>query len=301
MITKLSDIFKKLENQERRKRLVVAAAHDPHVLDAVSIAQKQGVIDAILIGDEKKIRAIADEHGYDISGMKTVCEADNDAAARLAVKMVHDDQADILMKGILETATFMRPILSKTDGLRKNDVFSSVSVFELKGYHKLFALTDGGLNIAPDLKTKVAIIRNAVHFMTRLGIEMPKVAVLGAYELVSEHMQATMDGAMLSKMAERGQIKNCIIEGPLPFDIAISKESARLKGIESEVAGDADILISHNIEAANVLYKSFVYLANATPAAVIVGASAPVILTSRADSEEIKLNSIKLAASVDIS
>jgi phosphate butyryltransferase len=297
MITRLAEIFAKID-RERKTRLVVAAAHDPHVLDAVTAAHREGVIDALLIGDEKKLEAISEEHAFDLSGMTIVNEPDNELAAKLAVKAIHEGKGEVLMKGILETATFMRPILSKADGVRKSDVLSSIALFELKGYHKVFALTDGGLNIAPDLKTKAAIIKNAVGYMRKLGVETPKVAALGAFELVSDSMPATMDGAMLSKMAQRGQIKHCIVEGPLSFDIAISRESARLKGVENEVAGDADILLSPNIEAANVLYKSFVYLANATPAAVIVGAAVPVVLTSRADSEEIKLNSIRLAASI---
>ncbi len=162
-------------------------------------------------------------------------------------------------------------------------------------------LTDGGLNIDPDLKMKIAILKNAVFFMRRLGIETPKVAVLGAYELINETMEATVHAALLSKMAQRGQLRNCIIDGPLSIDNAISRQSAEYKGIVNEVAGDADILLCPNIEMANVLYKSVVYFANANCAALIVGASAPIILTSRSDSESVKLNSIKLAAVVDMS
>jgi phosphate butyryltransferase len=300
MITKLSDIFEKIGDRKERKKIAVVAAHDEHVLDAVTAATKQGIVDAVLIGDREKIREIADMHQFDISACEIIDEKENIDAAACAVRMIHEGTAHVLMKGLVDTPTFLRPILQREGGLRTGDILSSVAIFELKGYHKIFALTDGGLNIAPDLKTKVSILRNGVFFMNRLGIEMPKVAVLGALEFVNESMTATIDGALLSKMAQRGQLKHCIVDGPLSFDNAISAESARFKGIESEVAGDADILLAPNIETANVLYKSFVYLAKASPAAIIVGASVPVILTSRADSEVVKLNSISLAASVDM-
>ncbi|HPB81431.1 MAG TPA: bifunctional enoyl-CoA hydratase/phosphate acetyltransferase [Spirochaetota bacterium] len=300
MITKLSDIFVKIGARKDRKKIAVVAAHDEHVLDAVTAATKQGIVDAVLVGDRERIREIADIHQFDISACEIIDEKENIDAAALAVRMIHEGTAHVLMKGLVDTPTFLRPILQREGGLRTGDILSSVAIFELKGYHKIFALTDGGLNIAPDLKTKVSILRNGVFFMNRLGIEMPKVAVLGALEFVNESMTATIDGALLSKMAQRGQLKHCIVDGPLSFDNAISAESARFKGIESEVAGDADILLAPNIETANVLYKSFVYLAKASPAAIIVGASVPVILTSRADSEVVKLNSISLAASVDM-
>lgn len=300
MITKLSDIFERIDATKERKKIAVVAAHDENVLDAVTIATQKSIVDAILVGDREKIYEIADAHQFNLSGCEIVDEKENNDAAVAAVKLIHEGRAHILMKGLVDTATYLHPILKREGGLRTGDILSSVAIFELKGYHKIFALTDGGLNIAPDLKTKVSILRNGVFFMNRLGVEMPKVAVLGALEFVNESMTATIDGALLSKMAQRGQLKHCIVDGPLSFDNAISAESARFKGIESEVAGDADVLIAPNIETANVLYKSFVYLANASPAAVIVGASVPVILTSRADTETVKLNSIALAASVDM-
>jgi len=165
-------------------------------------------------------------------------------------------------------------------------------------HHKLISLTDVAMNIAPDLNTKIGIINNSVEFLRKLGIETPKIAVLGAVELVNESMPATIDAALLSKMAERGQIKNCIIDGPLAFDNAISAESAKHKGIKSIVAGDADLLLLPDIEAGNVLYKAFVFFAKAKVAAVVLGARAPIVLTSRSDSEESKLDSIVLAAAI---
>ncbi len=299
MIKGLKDIFGR-SSSLKKKTMVVAAAHDENVLDAVSIALEKNIIDAILVGDKEKIIEIAETNNYNISSCEIIDEKDTTAAAVLAVKIVHDGAAQIIMKGKIETAPFLRPILARDTGLRIGELLSSLSIFELNGYHKIIGLTDGGLNIAPDLNEKVGIINNAVNFFRGMGIEKPKIAVLGPVERVRSNMKSTMDGAMLSKMAQRGQIANCIIDGPLSFDNAISKESAEYKNIDSEVAGDADVLIAHNIEVANVLYKSFVYLAKARPASVTIGASVPVVLTSRADTDIIKLNSIILAASVEL-
>jgi len=297
MIKGLKDIFERSCSMDKRT-MVVAAAHDENVLDAVSIAMERNIIDAILVGDKEKIIEISEKNNYNINGCEIIDEKDTSAAAAAAVKIVHDGAAQIIMKGKIETAPFLRPILSRETGLRTGELLSSLSIFELKGYHKVIGLTDGGLNIAPDLNEKVSIINNSVNFFRSIGVDKPKVAILGPVERVRSSMKSTMDGAMLSKMGQRGQIANCIIDGPLSFDNAISKESAEYKNIESDVAGDADVLIAHNIEVANVLYKSFVYLARATPASVTIGASAPVVLTSRADTDIIKLNSIILAASV---
>ncbi len=300
-ITKLADLNYFIETGAYRKRLVVVAAHDEHVLDAVMEARNRGIADPILVGDENRIRKIAEKHSYNLSEVKIINEPDNERAAELSVGLVHDGEGDILMKGLVDTASFLRPVLNKTKGLRKGDILSSIALVELANYHKIFLLTDGGLNIDPDLKTKIAILKNAVFFMRRCGIETPKVAVLGAYELINETMEATVHAALLSKMAQRGQIRNCVIDGPLSIDNAISRKSAEFKGIVNEVAGDADILLCPNIETANVLYKSVVYFAGAGTAGLVLGASAPIILTSRADSEQVKLNSISAAAGVDIS
>ena len=201
------------------------------------------------------------------------------------------------MKGNVGTATLLKGVLNKEWGLRKNELLSHIALFEVPAYHhKLIALSDVAMNIAPDLNAKVNIIRNSIEFLNKLGINEPKIAVLGAVELVNDMMPATMDAALLSKMADRGQIPNCLIDGPLAFDNAISAASAKHKGIRSNVAGEADMLLLPDIEAGNVLYKSFVFFANAKVASLILGASAPIVLTSRSDSEESKLDSIILAA-----
>lgn len=282
-----------------KKRLALAAAHDENALEAVVIAAKNGIVEGILVGDQAKIEAIAKKEGFDLTGFRIVDEADNDKAAAIAVKMVRENQADILMKGNLSTASLMRAVLNKEWGLRTGEHISHLALFELPAYHKILGLTDAAMNIAPDLNGKISLIKNAVNYLRKLGINQPKVAVLSAVEIVNPDMKSTLDASILAKMADRGQIKNCTIDGPLAFDNAISKKSAAHKGILSSVAGDADLLVMDNIDAANALYKSFIYFGGAQCAAVIVGASAPIVLTSRADSDETKLNSIALAAAVN--
>jgi phosphate butyryltransferase len=213
--------------------------------------------------------------------------------------MVHDKEGDILMKGNITSAHFLRGVLDKECGLRKSDVLSHFALFEVPTYHKLLGVTDAAMIIAPDLKTKVAIINNSVEFMNKIGITRPKVAVLGAVEMVNEAMPATLDAALLAKMGQRGQIKNCIIDGPLAYDNAISMESAKHKGIVSDVAGDADLLVVPDIEAGNILYKAYGFSANAKLAATILGAAAPIILTSRSETEESKQASIVMAAAIN--
>lgn len=296
MLKKLSELRDIVKNLPKKK-LVVAAAQDEHSLEAVMAATEMKVIDPILVGDRIKIEDIAEEQKLDISKATIIDEPNIDQAVAKAVKLVHFGEAEILMKGKVGTATLLKGVLNKEWGLRKNPVLSHIALFEVPAYHhKLIALTDVAMNIAPDLNGKVNILNNAIEFLNKLGIEQPKVAVLGAVELVNEMMPATLDAALLSKMADRDQIPNCLIDGPLAFDNAISAESAKHKGIRSNVAGDADLLLLPDIEAGNVLYKAFVFFANAKVAACVLGASAPIVLTSRSDSEESKLDSIILAA-----
>jgi phosphate butyryltransferase len=217
-------------------------------------------------------------------------------AVEMAVKMVSSKQADILMKGKVGTSTLLKCVLNKEWGLRTGRLLSHIALFEVNTYHKLFAVTDVAMNIAPNLQDKIAIINNSISCLHKLGIPLPKVAVLGAVEMVNENMEATLDAALLSKMNQRDQIKGCIIDGPLAFDNAISLESAQHKGIRSEVAGDTDLLLMPDIEVGNVLYKSLVFFAKAKVASMILGALAPIVLTSRSDSEQAKYDSILLSA-----
>lgn len=280
------------------RRLVLAAAQDQTSLTSVISAARDGYIEPILVGDKEAIQNIASENNLDISGVRMIHEPDTEVAVEIAVKMVRSNQADILMKGKVGTSTLLKAVLNKEWGLRTGTLLSHIAIFEVEAYHKLIAVTDVAMNIAPNLQDKIAIVNNSVACLNRLGVELPKVAVLGAVEMVSENMQATLDAALLSKMNQRDQIKHCIIDGPLAFDNAISLDSAIHKGIRSDVAGDTDLLLMPDIEVGNVLYKSLVFFAHAKVAAVILGAIVPIVLTSRSDSDQAKYDSILLAAAV---
>lgn len=278
------------------KKLVLAAAQDQHSLGAVIRAWKDNVIEPILIGDKEGIQNICATNNYDITGLRIIHEPDMDKAVEMSVKMVSNKQADVLMKGKIGTSTLLKYVLNKEWGLRTGNLLSHFALFEVETYHKVIAVTDVAMNIAPNLKDKISIINNSVACLMKLGYVMPKVAVLGAVEMVNESMEATLDAALLSKMNQRDQIRNCIIDGPLAFDNAVSLESAQHKGIRSEVAGDTDLLLMPDIEVGNVLYKSLVFFAKAKVAAVILGARVPIVLTSRSDSEQAKYDSILLSA-----
>lgn len=278
------------------RKLVLAAAQDQHSLGAVIRAWKDNVIEPILIGDKEGIQNICATNNYDITGVRIIHEPDMDMAVEMSVKMVSNKQADVLMKGKIGTSTLLKHVLNKEWGLRTGNLLSHFALFEVETYHKVIAVTDVAMNIAPNLKDKISIINNSVACLIKLGYVMPKVAVLGAVEMVNESMEATLDAALLSKMNQRDQIRNCIIDGPLAFDNAVSLESAQHKGIRSEVAGDTDLLLMPDIEVGNVLYKSLVFFAKAKVAAVILGARVPIVLTSRSDSEQAKYDSILLSA-----
>jgi len=295
ILRKLSEL-KSLIDGRSVKHLVLSAAHDLQSLGAVLKAANDKIIIPILVGDEKEIRKIASEKNYNIEDIRIINEPDITKSSEIAVKMVSNKEADVLMKGKVGTSTLLSHVLDKDWGLRTGQLLSHIAVFEVETYHKLIAVTDVAMNIAPNLKDKISIVNNSVACLNLLGVEMPKVAVLGAVEMVNESMQATLDAALLSKMNQRDQIKHCIIDGPLAFDNAISLESANHKGIRSEVAGDTDLLLMPDIEVGNVLYKSLVFFARAKVASMILGAAAPIVLTSRSDSEQAKYDSILLAA-----
>lgn len=298
MLKQLSELHD-MARGHRRRRLVLAAAHEANALGAIVNAYNNNLVDGILIGDEQKIRDIAGKHNYDLGAFVVIDEPDNARAASMAVKMIKVGEADILMKGNLGTAVLLKAVLNKEYGLRTGEQISHLALFELPTYHKLIGLTDAAMNISPELSEKVSIVRNAIGYFHKLGIDNPKVAMLSAVETINPAMRSSMEAGIIAKMGDRGQIKNCIIDGPLAFDNAVSKKSAGLKGILSPVAGDADILVADDIDSANGLYKAFIYFAEARCAAVILGAAAPIVLTSRADTDETKLNSIALAAAVE--
>jgi len=295
-LTELRQLSDQLDHTHKPRKLVLAASEDAHSLNAVVHASEQNIIRPILVGDKEKTCGMAEILDLDIGKYEFIKASSPLEAVTIAVKMVHDGRADVLMKGKVGTSDLLSCVLNKEYGLRTGQLLSHFAYFEVETYHKLIAVTDVAMNIAPNLTEKIAILNNAVRVMNQLGIEKPKVAVLGAVEKVQTNMSATLDAALLSKMNQREQIKNCIVDGPLAFDNAISSESARHKEIRSEVAGDTDLLLMPDIEVGNVLYKTLVFFAKAKVASMIVGASAPIVLTSRSDSEQAKFDSILLAA-----
>jgi len=298
MVLKHLSELKELLVDKPTRRLVLAAAQDHNSLASTLQAAQDGFIEPILVGDKEAVHNLASEHNLNLSGVRMIHEPDTEMAVEVAVKMVRSNQADILMKGQVGTSSLLKAVLNKEWGLRSGALLSHFAIFEVEAYHKLISVTDVAMNIAPNLQDKISIVNNAVGCLNKLGIDMPKVAVLGAVEMVSENMQATLDAALLSKMNQRDQIKHCLIDGPLAFDNAVSLESAMHKGIRSEVAGDTDLLLMPDIEVGNVLYKSLVFFAHAGVAAVILGATAPIVLTSRSDSDQAKYYSILLAAAI---
>ena len=297
MSKNFDDLFAKLKEVEKKK-LSVAVAQDKPVLEALKEATKRGIVDAVLVGDEAEIKNIAAEIDLDLDNFEIVNEPNIKKAALEAVRLVSSGKADMVMKGLVDTATFLRSVLNKEVGLRTGKLMSHVAVFDIEGYERLLMLTDAAFNTYPDLKAKVQIVNNSVKVANACGVNNPKVAAVCAVEVVNQDMQATIDAALLAKMSDRGQIKNCIVDGPFALDNAISTEAAEHKGVSGEVAGKADIVLLPNIETANVMYKTLTMLSKTRNGGLLVGTSAPVILTSRADSFEVKVNSIALAALV---
>lgn len=282
-------------NQKTLKKVSVSNAQDEPVLQAVKAAKEQNIATAILVGDEAKIRKIAASIDMDLTDFEIINEPDTEAAALKAVELVHNGKADILLKGLLETKTFLKSVLNKEVGLRTGKMLSHVCVFEIEGINRLLFFTDVAFNTYPTLADKVNIINNAVEVAHACGIECPKVAPLCAVETVNPKMQPTVDADNLTKMYEGGDFKGCQIYGPLSMDLAIDPEAAVHKGVTNPVAGHADILLFPNIDAGNITYKILVRTAKVKIGNVLVGTSAPVVLTSRSDDFETKLNSIALA------
>lgn len=297
MSRNFNDLLLKLKSISTKK-VAVAVAQDEPVLEAIKEAKSKGIADAILVGNEKEIQDIAQKIDMDLSQFEVIHEADIKKAVLLAVELVSSGKADMVMKGLVDTATFLRSVLNKEVGLRTGNLMSHVAVFEIEGIDRLILLTDAAFNTYPDLKAKVQIINNSVMVAKACGIDNPKVAPICAVEVVNPDMPATVDAALLSKMSDRGQIKGCIVDGPLALDNAWSEEAAHHKGVTGPVAGKVDILLLPNIESANAMYKTLTYTAKTRNGGILVGTSAPVILTSRADSFETKVNSIALAALV---
>lgn len=271
--------------------IAVAVAQDSEVLSAVEDARRLGLANAILVGEKDKIREIAAQLSISLEPYTIVHEPDAIQCCKKAVALVREGEADVLMKGLVDTALVMAEVLRGETGLRTGRLLSHVSVFEVPGYERLFILTDAAMNIAPDLEEKKHIIANAVTVAHALGLPDPIVSCVCAVEKVKAKMPATIDAAALANAG----IPGCQVIGPLALDNAISPEAARHKGITDPRAGHGDILLMPDIEAANVMYKALVFLGKARNAGIVVGAKAPIIMTSRADSHESKLNSVALA------
>lgn len=293
MITAFDQILKAAK-EKGPKVIAVAVAQDIEVLSAINSAKDLGIADAILVGDENEIITAAGKCGVELAKFEIIHVSDKAEACLKAVELVSSGRAQLLMKGLVDTSVILKAVLDEKIGLRTGNVLSHVAVFDVNGYDRLFYVTDAAMNLAPSLEQKKQIIENAVQVAHALGNDNPKVGVLAAVEKVNPKMQATVDAAELVAMNERGELKGCTVAGPFALDNAISVEAAKHKGMNHPVAGHADVLMVPTIEAGNLLYKSLVFFAKAKNAGIIVGAKAPVVLTSRADSDEAKLNSIAI-------
>lgn len=295
-VDKLDQLFDILRSKPR-KRLVAAFANDAHTIEAVSMAVDMGIVEATLVCDEPTMKKVCAEHNIDPNKFKIVQEADEMNAARKAVELINNGEGDVLMKGLVSTDKYMRAILDKEKGLLPpKAVLSHVTVVQVPTYHKLLIVGDVAIIPAPDLNQKIAITNYLIQTAHSLGLEKPKVALNAATEQMSAGMQACVDAAIISKMADRGQIKGAIVDGPLALDVAIDKESAEIKKVGGGVAGDADCIMFPNIESGNVFFKACTKLANGELGAMVMGAKVPCVLTSRGDSVKSKMYSIALAA-----
>jgi len=295
-ITKLDQIFDVLRSKSK-KRLVAAFANDDHTIEAVSMAVDMGIVEGTLVGDEATILKVCASHKIDPKKFKIVQESDEMKAATKAVDLINKGEGDVLMKGLVSSDKYMRAILNKETGLMPpKAVLTHVTVVQVPTYPKLLIVGDVAIIPAPDLSQKIAITNYLIQVAHSLGIEKPKVAILAATEQVSAAMPACVDASIISKMADRGQIKGAIVDGPLALDVAIDKESAQIKKVTGEVAGDADCILFPNIESANVFFKACTKLANGELGAMVMGAKVPCVLTSRGDSVQSKMFSIALAA-----
>ena len=296
MLKNLEAMAELVKANPKKKRIVLCCAHDEHSLDAVYEAYKDGIVTPIFVGKEEEIKKICNEEGFDF-GDVTIYNIDDDVeCAKKAVELIRNGEGDFLMKGKMQTADLLKQVVNKETGLQIGKIMSHVGIFEIPNYHKLVVMTDGGMLVSPDLEKKAKIINNAVETLHNMGYEIPKVGVLCAAEKLNEKAQESVDAAALKEMNEKGEISGCIVEGPISYDIALNKDSADFKGFESPVAGDADILIVPNMAAGNMLGKSWCLTAGGEMAGIIVGAKAPIVLTSRGATAEEKFYSIVFAA-----
>lgn len=298
-ISNFEDLEKFVKERDFKARCAVAGAADAHVLQAVMHAAEQGVVFPILIGNRAHIEELLRELGYQDIEHQIIHETDGEAAyAQWAVDLVNDGKADYIMKGLLNTASLMRVVFKKENKLRTGRIATSVSIRKIPAYHKLLAFTDAGICVSPSLEDKKMILQNGLALMHKLGVEVPKVAVLAAVDTVNEKMPETVDAAELKRLAENGEFGRCLVEGPISFDLAFSKEAAQTKRYESPVAGDADLMLFPNVAAGNMTTKAIDLTSGSTGAGLIVGAKIPLVFSSRSATAQYKYQSILLASAV---
>ena len=295
-ITKLDQVLDRLHKLEKRT-IAVVAAEERDILTAVKKAKDQDLVNVILVGDKHKIQKIANDINFNISNIELIDEKEPRLSARIAVQLIREGKAGVLVKGLVSTADYLKEILNKQTGIMPpKSILSHVTILEYPTYPKLLFVSDIAVILQPDLKQKIAMTNYLIEICHKFEIEIPKVVLLNCSEKVAMDYQNSYDAAIISTMNRRGQIKGGIVDGPMAIDLAISKKSCETKGFDSPINGEADAIVFGNIEACNSFYKAGVYLANAKMAGVLVGAKAPVVLTSRSDSDSSKLYSIAVAA-----
>ena len=296
MIRSFEEIKKKLKEFPVKRRIGVVAAHDEHTLDAVVMAAQDGLVEPVLVGNEEKICQLLKELDFDPAGAKIINVPDPVEAAQEVANLVRAGEVDCVMKGKIETGPLMKVMVNREHGIRRKDTMSLVGFIDSPYYHKVFGVTDVGLLTYPNTEQKVAAIENAATAFHALGIENPKVAILNAVEKVNPKMPETVEAAQIKEMNQKGELSGCLVEGPISYDLAMDAESWKIKGYESPVAGDADILVVPNIVAGNILIKCLSFTGNAKTCGVIMGAMVPLIITSRSSPVEDKFMSIVMSA-----
>ncbi len=296
VFTNFDQLIEKVKGYPAKKRMAVAAAGDEHTLQAVMHARKEGIVDPLLVGDKIKIDHILEEMGETVPEDHIFDRPDVKEAAEYAVQLVREGKADFLMKGLLDTAVILKAVVNKEHGLGQGRTMSHFTMFEIPTYHKILVPVDGGMVTYPTLEQKKDIINNTVETLIAMGYDCPKVGVLACVEKVNPKMPETVEANELKEMNQRGEIKDCIVEGPISYDCAIDKEIAEVKGFHSPVAGDVDVLIAPNIHAGNIMGKMLACTCKAKMAGFIVGAKCPIVLTSRGSSAEEKYLSIVVSA-----
>lgn len=296
MISTLNQLVESVRKQTKKPRLAVAWAQDENTLRAVHRAAVEGLVDVTLLGDKKKILGISDELNIDIKGMELIHVDSEQSAARKAVSLIKTSYADILMKGLVGTDLFLQAIMDRDEGIMKpKATLSYVGALQIPEYHKLLFITDPAVLPFPNLNQKVAMSEYAIDLVRRFGIETPKVALIGASEKMSKHFQNSVDYAVMCKMAQRGQIRNCLMDGPLDIFLACDKESVRIKGVDTPINGDADILLFPSLESSNPFCKSLLLFAKGEMTGLLMGTTAPVVLLSRSEGENSKFYGIALS------